>query len=107
MVKYKQRFMCFRTSQIKEFVKKHSMDWRDECMQAGVVAEEAGELYQAVVFHKGHQIKREAADVIITVMVLAELNGWLSELPDLVAEKMKENLEKPVGRNPGEKVRKR
>lgn len=91
---------------IKEFVKKHNMDWRDEWMQAGVVVEEAKELREAVAYHGGHQIKREAADVIITVMVFAELNGWLSELPELVVEKMKENLEKPVGRNVGEKARK-
>jgi len=98
-------------------VKKHGMDWRDEWMQAGVVVEEARELREQVLRKKliltkyggrdnEHEIKVEAADVIISVMILAELNGWLSELPELVAEKMKENLEKPVGRNPGEKVRK-
>lgn len=91
---------------IKEFVKKYGMDWRDEWMQAGVVAEEVEELKDAVASHGGHQIKREAADVIIATMVLAESQGWLEELPELVAEKMKENLEKPVGRNVGGKVRK-
>lgn len=106
MVKYKQRCLCFGILQIKDFVKKHGMNWRDEWMQSGVVVEEAKELRESVTSTDGHQTKKEAADVIITVMVLAELDGWLSELPDLVAEKMKENLEKPVGRNVGEKVRK-
>jgi len=91
---------------IKEFVEKHKMNWGDEWMQAGVVSEEAAELKEAVLRYGGHQTKREAADVIISVMILAELKGWLAELPELVAEKMEENLEKPVGRKLGEKVRK-
>ncbi|MCK4328902.1 hypothetical protein KAX02_03560 [candidate division WOR-3 bacterium] len=91
---------------IKEFVKKHEMGWRDEYMQAGVVVEEAIELKEAVLQYGGYQTMTEAADVIIAVMVLAELKGWSSGLPELVAEKMRENLRKPVGRKVGEKVRK-
>ena len=91
---------------MKEFVKKHKMDWRDEYMQAGVVVEEAIELKEAVLQYGGYQTMTEAADVIIAVMVLAELKGWSRGLPELVAEKMRENLKKPVGRNVGEKVRK-
>ena len=91
---------------MKEFVKKHEMGWRDEYMQAGVVVEEAIELKEAVLQYGGYQTMTEAADVIIAVMVLAELKGWSSALPELVAEKMRENLKKPIGRNVGEKVRK-
>ena len=91
---------------IEEFVKKHEMGWRDEYMQAGVVVEEAIELKEAVLQYGGYQTMTEAADVIIAVMVLAGLKGWSSGLPELVEEKMRENLRKPVGRNAGEKVRK-
>ena len=91
---------------IEEFVEKHNMDWRDEWMQVGVVLEEAKELREVVIQYGGHQTKVEAADVIIAIMVLAQLKGWLGELPELVAKKMEENLKKPVGRKSGEKVRK-
>lgn len=91
---------------IKEFVKKHDTNWRDDYMQAGVIVEEAKELRASLLRYGGHPTMVEAADVIITVMVLAELLGWLDELPRLVAEKMKINLEKPVGRKSGEKVSK-
>lgn len=98
--------MDFDVKPIKEFVKKHEMGWRDEYMQAGVVVEEAIELKEAVLQYGGYQTMTEAADVIIAVMVLAELKGWSNGLPELVAEKMRENLMKPVGRKAGEKVRK-
>lgn len=91
---------------IGEFVKKHKMDWRDEWMQVGVVLEEAKELREASLQYGGHTVKEEAADVIIAIMVLAASKGWLTELPELVAKKMEENLKKPVGRKAGEKVMK-
>jgi len=91
---------------IKEFVNKHGMDWQDEWMQAKLIVEEANEVRDALLQYGGYSVKKEVADVIITTMVFAELAGWLEELPDLIAEKMKINLEKPVGRKPGEKVRK-
>lgn len=87
---------------IGEFIKKHKIDWRDEWVQVGVVLEEAKELREAVLQYGGYQTKEKAADVIIAIMVLAELQGWLGELPALVASRMEENLEKPAG----EKVRK-
>ena len=91
---------------IKEFVKKQHMDWRDMWMQTSVIIEEAKEVHRAQLMYGGYEVRKEAADVIIATMVLAELDGWLEELPALIAEKMKINLEKPTGRNPGEKVRK-
>jgi len=91
---------------IEEFVEKHKMDERDYYMQARVMEEEAREVKVALLQYDGRAVREEAADVIIATMVLAEIGGWLDELPELVAEKMRENLEKPVGRNPGEKVRK-
>ena len=87
---------------IKEYVEKHKMSWEDEWERAGVVSEKAKVLREAVLQYKGYQTMEEASDVIIAIMILAELQGWLGELPYLVANRMKENLEKPVG----EKVRK-
>ena len=87
---------------IKEYVENHKMSWEDEWKRAGVVSEKAKELREAVLQYKGYQTMEEASDVIIAIMILAELQGWLGELPALVANRMKENLENPIG----EKVKK-
>ncbi|MCK4329452.1 hypothetical protein KAX02_06380 [candidate division WOR-3 bacterium] len=87
---------------IREYLKEHKLSWEDEWKRAGVVSEKAKELREAVLQYKGYQTMEEACDVIIAIMVLAELQGWLGELPDLVVKRMKQNIEKPIG----DKVRK-
>jgi len=87
---------------IREYVENHKMSWKDEWKQAGIVSEKAKVLRDAVLQSKGCQTMEETADMIIAIMTLAELQGWLGELPALVANRMKENIEKSVG----EKVRK-
>jgi len=91
---------------IKEFVKKQDITEDDQWMQARVIEEEAREVRDAVLGSRIRDIQEEIADVIISALVFADSNGWLNELPAIIADKMKINLEKPTGRNPGEKVRK-
>lgn len=91
---------------IREFVKKHGMTGYDQPMQAGVIVEEAKEVIKAMLYRERHPVREEIADVVISAMVFAENGGWLDKLPGLIEEKMKINLEKPVRKKSGEKVRK-
>jgi len=100
--------------QIMNFVGKHRMGLADKVVQAMCVVEEANELVTAAMsrgnfpFHDlgVHHEREEVADVIITALVYAGISGFLDEVDDLVKEKMKINLEKPVRQQIGVKVSK-
>lgn len=81
---------------IKDFCNKHGFTYGDRRMQEGCIEEERLELLQSRIEDE----YKEAADLIITVLVYAKISGFLEVIEEEFDRKMKINIDKPkrVGR---------
>ena len=95
-------FMNLSDESIKDFCRRHSLTWKDREMQRKCIREEFEELMKAPQLEE----YEEAADVLVTILVYAELSGFMHKIEKEFERKMIENNEKPVRRGSG-KVQKR
>lgn len=97
----------FDMDSIKKFVKKQELfGGADNIMQINCILEEGGELEEANLLNQRTKIVPELADILVTVFVYAEMNGLSEKLPDAFHRKMAINLEKPIRKAKGIKVKK-
>ena len=78
------------------------MTWKDREIQRRCVVEEVYELIGA----PQPEEYEEAVDVIVTVLVYAQMSGFLHKIEKEFERKMKINNDKPIRKGSG-KVRKR
>lgn len=95
---------------VKEFVKKQDISGHeDEVMQFKCIREELDELNVEWVMNVNVPEDAEVgemADVLVTLLVFAELRGYWNRLEDAFEEKMKVNVRKPVRKGKGMKAKK-
>ena len=94
--------MYLNEALVKEFCNRQSMTWKDREMQRLCIAEEVFELILA----DPDREYEEAVDVIVTVLVYAQMSGFLHKIGKEFERKMILNNEKPVRVGRG-KVQKR
>ena len=82
---------------IKEFCRRQSLTWKDREMQRECMKEE---LYELLVTPPSEEYK-EAVDVIVTILVYAQLSGFLHKIEKEFEEKMIVNNNKHVRRGNG------
>lgn len=108
--------LMFDIGKVAKFVKKQDMSGhRDEVMQFWRIHEELDELNVAWVMNinapEKSDVKIEAeieemADVLVTLLVFAEVRGYLNMIGNAFNKKMVVNMEKPVREGKGMKVNK-
>lgn len=113
-----RKYIGLRVDLVREFVKKQDMKGHeDEVMQFKCIHEELDELNVAWVMNinapdevdvEGERAEiEEMADILVTLLVFAEMRGYLDWIGGAFNEKMKVNMKKPVREGKGKKVRKR
>ena len=95
-------FLNLSEESIKDFCRRQSLTWKDREMQRKCIREEVEELMQAPQSEE----YKEAVDVLVTVLVYAQMSGFMHKLEKEFERKMIENNEKPIRRGSG-KVKKR
>lgn len=89
--------MYLNTELIREFVSKQHMDSEDRLAQWLCIVEETTELRETLYFRETKSVVlEEIVDVLITLLVYAELEGLLDKVSDALEKKMHVNLQKPV-----------
>ena len=87
---------------VKDFCKRQTLTWKDRAMQRDCIMEEISELMRA----PPPEEFEEAVDAIVTILVYAQMSGFLHKLEKEFERKMIENNSKPIRRVSG-KVQKR
>ena len=87
---------------IKEFCRRQSLTWKDREMQRGCIREEVEELMKA----SPPEEYEEVVDVLVTILVYAQMSGFLHNIEKEFERKMIVNNDKPIRRGKG-KVQKR
>lgn len=82
---------------VKVFCNRHSLTWKDRAMQRKCILEEVEELMKA----PPPEEYEEAVDVIVTILVYAEMSGFMHKIEKEFERKMIVNNEKPVRRGIG------
>ena len=93
--------MFLNEQSIKDFCKRQSLTWKDRAMQRDCIMEEISELMRA----PPPEEYEEAVDVIVTILVYAQLSGFLHKIEKEFERKMVDNNDKPIRRGIG-KVKK-
>jgi len=112
----KRGLLCFDVDSVREFVTKQNMGGHeDEITQFKCIREEVDELNVAwvrsilakddITTYTEMEIE-EMADVLVTLLVFAEMRGYLDALESAFEKKMKVNVMKPVRKEKGMKVSK-
>ena len=96
------RNMYLSEESIKEFCKRQSMTWKDRQLGRDCIEEEVGELIDA----DSNREYEEAVDVLVTILVYAQLSGFLHKIEKEFERKMEVNICKPIRRGSG-KVQKK
>ena len=87
---------------VKEFCRRQSLTWKDRAIQRDCIMEEISELMRA----PPPEEYEEAVDVLVTILVYAQLSGFLHKIEKEFERKMQTNIQKPIRRGTG-KVQKR
>ena len=77
---------------IKEFCRRQSLTWKDREMQRACIEEEVSELMKS----PPPEEYKEAVDVLVTVLVYANMSGFLHKIEDEFKRKMDINNKKPI-----------
>lgn len=77
---------------VREFCNRHSMSWKDRDMQRECMKEELFELLGSPL----EEEYKEAVDVIVTVLVYAQISGFLHKIEEEFERKMAVNNDKPI-----------
>ena len=85
-------FMYLNEESIKDFCKRQSLTWKDREMQRNCIREEVLELMKA----PPPEEYEEAVDVIVTILVYAQLSGFMHKIEKEFERKMEVNLQKPI-----------
>ena len=86
---------------VKDYCRRQSLTWKDRAMQRKCIREEVEELMKA----EQNREYEEAVDVLVTILVYAQMSGFMHKIEKEFERKMVVNNEKPLRRGSG-KVKK-
>ena len=82
---------------IKDFCRWQSLTWKDRALGRDCMLEEIDELIRA----DSNREYEEAVDVIVTVLIYAQMSGFLHKIEKEFERKMIVNNEKPIRKGSG------